>query len=152
MRPHTALAFLALAACSGRTEPGPIGAPLELRQYLPDSLRTATSTTVDSTYRRLIRVGPDSARVELSWTAYEHGSGRFLGTIAGRLLDRAPYDSLALRDLSNLKNEGSKLVQVEGARMRVAWFKKGIFGHRTGAVNFWFNAGGRSIVGVPDMP
>ena len=139
-----------LTACSGRMEPGPIGQPLDLRQYLPDSLRTNSPAGADSTYQQQISLGPDSARVELAWTAFQHGSGRYLGTIAARLLAMAPYDSLKLVDPSDLRNSGSKFVPDESATIRIIWVKKGPLGMKRGATKFWFSASGKSLVGLPD--
>jgi hypothetical protein len=150
MRACMAILGVALAACSGRMEPGPIGQPLDLRQYLPDSLRLGTPGVVDSTYRHQISVGPDSARVELSWTAFQHGSGRYLATIAARLLAEARYDSLKLVDPSDLQNSGSKWEADESAKVRVVWFKKGPLGVKSGAVKFWFSATGKRLFGLPD--
>jgi hypothetical protein len=74
MRKWTFVFAVALAACSGKMPPGPTGRPMELRKYLPDSLKTAPFPP-DSSYRQEIVVGPDSARVELTWTTFRHGTG-----------------------------------------------------------------------------
>lgn len=150
MRAWMTILGVALAACSGRMEPGPIGQPLDLRQYLPDSLRASPPGSVDSTYRQQISLGPDSARVELAWTAFQHGSGRYLATVGARLLTQARYDSLKLVDPSDLQNSGSKWVADESAKVRVVWFKKGPLGVKSGAVRFWFSATGKSLSGLPD--
>lgn len=150
MRPWMMVLAVVVSACAGTTPAGPIGQPMELRLYLPDSLRVNTAAAADSTFHRQIRVGPDSALVELTWTAFQHGTGRYLGTIAGRLLASAPYDSLTLRDVTELKNSGSRWVPVESAKIRVAWFKKRLFGRKSGATTFWFTAAGMNVVGLPE--
>ncbi len=150
MRPWMIVLPFVVSACAGTTPAGPIGQPMELRQYLPDSLRASTASGGDSTFHRQIRVGPDSALVELTWTAFQHGTGRYLGTIAGRLLANARYDSLTLRDVTELKNSGSRWVPVESAKIRVAWFKKRLFGRKSGATTFWFTAAGMNVVGLPE--
>jgi len=129
---------------------GPIGPPVDLRKFLPDSLRASTAPGSDTTFHQQMRVGPDSAPVELTWTAYQHGSGHYLATISGRLLADAQYDSLALQDVSDLENRGSKSVVDEAARIRVAWWKKSGVGTTTGMKSFWFTASGKSLVGVSD--
>ena len=110
MRRGALVTILAVTACSGSTNAGPIGAALDLRQYLPDSLRASASGTVDSTFRQVIRVGPDSAQVEVTWSAFQNGPGRYLASLSARLLAAAPYDSLSVRDLDELKNAGSKFI------------------------------------------
>jgi hypothetical protein len=150
MRACMAILGVALAACSGRMEPGPIGQPLDLRQYLPDSLKASSPGSVDSTYRQPVSLGPDSARVELSWTAFQHGSGHYLATITARLLTEARYDSLKLVDPSDLQNSGSKWQADESAKVRLVWFKKGPLGLKSGALRFWFSATGKRLSGLPD--
>ena len=138
---------IVVTACSGRTEAGPIGRPLDMRQYLPDSLRSAVASGTDSTFRQEIRVGPDSARVEMSWTAFQHGSGRYLATVSARLVTPVQYDSLVLGNISDLKNSGTKSGPIESAKAQVAWFKRGIFGRKAGVMNFGFDAAGRRTIG-----
>jgi hypothetical protein len=136
----------ALVGCSGRTEAGAIGQALELRQYLPDSLRATTAPAADSTFKQEIPVGPDSARVEMVWTAYQHGSGRFLSTVSARLVAPAPYDSLRFGNISNLRNSGTKSGPIESTSGQVVWFKRTIFGRKAGVMHFGFDAaGGRTI-------
>ena len=142
------LAFaVVVTACSGRREAGPIGRPLDMRQYLPDSLRSVVASGTDSTFRQEIPVGPDSARVEMTWTAFQHGSGRYLSTISARLVAPVQYDSLVLGNISELKNSGTKSEPFESAKAQVAWFKRGIFGRKAGVMNFGFDAAGRRTIG-----
>jgi hypothetical protein len=137
----------AVAACSGRTEAGPIGQPLELRQYLPDSLRSTVASAADSTFRQEIPVGPDSARVEIVWNAFQHGAGRYLTSVSARLIAPAQYDSLRFGNISDLKNTGTKSGPIEGAKAQVAWFKRGTVGPRSGVMNVSFDAAGGRTVG-----
>ena len=140
---------LALLACSGRTEAGPIGQPLDLRQYLPDSLRTSTGT--DSTYRKQLKVGPDSAPVEMTWTTFRRDSGHYLGTVAAQLLARAPYDSITVGGVSSVRNVGTKFVPTEGAKVRVSWFGSRFFRPIRGSTTFGFDGVGRHTI-EPDLP
>src|SRR5881394_2800371 len=91
MHRRMVLLLLVLSACSSHTPAGPIGAPMDLRPYLPDSLRSAAPSAGDSTFRQVIRVGPDSAQVEVTWAAFHAGAGRYLSSFSGRLLSPAPY-------------------------------------------------------------
>lgn len=145
MRSWTLVFAAALAACTGRTDAGPIGHPIELRRYLPDSLRSTTVAMPDSIFRRVIQVGPDSARVELVWTAFQHGSGRYLSGISARLMGPTTYDSLTLGSISRLRNAGSKFQMVESATVQVGWFRRSIAGLKDGATDFEFDAAGRSV-------
>ena len=138
----------ALAACRGQTQPGPIGKPLELRQYLPDSLRSATSSA-DSTFRQEIPVGPDSARVELVWNTFQHDSGRFLAELSARLVAPVRYDSLTLGNISGLQNVGTKTRPIESANVQVGWFRRAGLGHESGVMNFGFGGDGRRMIGPP---
>jgi hypothetical protein len=136
---------IVLGACSGQLPPGPAGKPMELRQYLPDSLRTGP-VTPDSTFKHEIVVGPDSARVELTWTTFKHGTGLFLSNVSARLVQPVRYDSLTLYDVSELKNIGSKVQTIESAKVRVAWYKTRFFSHSSGVTPFDFGANGRRVV------
>ncbi len=147
MRVWIVASVVVVGACSGRTEAGPLGRPLELRQYLPDSLRSAVGSGTDSTFQQEIPVGPDSARVDLVWKAFQHGSGRYLSSVSGRLAAPAPYDSVILGNISGLKNAGTKSDPIESAKVQVAWFKRGPFGHKAGLMNFEFDAAGRRTIG-----
>jgi hypothetical protein len=138
-----ALAF-ALTACSGRTDAGPIGAPVELRRYLPEDLQPITSA--DSTFSRRIRIGPDSAQIEMTWTTFRHDSGHYLNDVTARLLEPVPYDSIRLGQVSDLRNAGSKFVPVEEARLRVRWFKTSFLRHTSGESDFQFDAVGRRLI------
>ncbi|HSQ31274.1 MAG TPA: hypothetical protein VLN49_15545 [Gemmatimonadaceae bacterium] len=135
-----------LAACSGELQPAPIGKELDLRQYLPDTLRTP-ATPPDSTFHQEMPVGPDSARVEMTWTSFPRGSGQFLGSVSARLVSPVKYDSLNLGHISDLKNSGSKERPVASARVQVAWFKRTFLFHRSGVMNFSFDAGGSRSIG-----
>lgn len=141
---------VAVAACSGTTKAGPIGQPINLRSYLPDSLQTKEPGGTDSSFRQKMIAGPDSAQVELSWTSYRHGSGQYLADVRGQLLADVRYDSLRLVDVSDLENRGSKAAADESARIRVRWWKRGLTGMKTGAMNFQFTATGHSLVGPPE--
>lgn len=144
------LAAAALAACSGHTGAGPVGRAIDLRQYLPDTLRTNTSEAAESTFTQRIPVGPDNAPVELTWTSYRHGPGRYVGRIEARLMSAVPYDSLTLGGLSDLANIGSKWAPEASAKIRVGWFKRGLIGRRSGEVDFTFDAGGRRAIGAEE--
>lgn len=152
MRSWTLALAAVLAACTGRTEAGPIGQPLELRQYLPDSLRSPTATTADSIFRQEIRVGPDTARVELTWKTFQHGSGRYLSEISARLVAPVRYNGLTLGNVSELRNSGTKFQSVESATVQIGWSKRSISGRKTGATAFSFNAGGGRTIGLPVPP
>ena len=142
MRTWTMLATaFALAACSGRTDPGPIGATVDLRRYLPAQLQTTTAA--DSTYRRRIALGPDSARIEMTWTTFRHDSGHYLDDVSARLVARVSYDSIRLGQVSDLRNAGSKFVPAEAARIRLRWYKTSFFRHASGEADFGFDAIGR---------
>lgn len=145
MRKWTIVLAAGLAACSGNMKPGPIGQTLDLRQYLPDTLRTP-ATPPDTTYQDEIVVGPDSARVELTWTAFRHGPGRFVATVSARLLQPVHYDSISIGQVSELKNVGTKFEPVESAKIGIGWYKKKLFVHRSGVTPFRFDANGARTV------
>jgi hypothetical protein len=140
----TIILGLAITACSGKAAPGPLGSPVDLRRALPDSLRSETAP--DSVYHQRIAVGPDSARVELSWTTFQHGSGRYLASVSGRLLAVAPYDSLTLGAVSDLRNVGSKFEHVESGKIQVRWFKSAFMRDTSGTIGFTFDGLGRGGV------
>ena len=135
-----------LVGCSGELQPSPIGRELDLRQYLPDTLRSR-ATAVDSTFRQEMPVGPDSARVEMVWTTFQRDSGRFLSGVSARLVTPVRYDSLTLGNISELKNAGSKTRPVASAKVQVGWFKRTLLMHRSGVMNFSFDAGGSRSIG-----
>jgi hypothetical protein len=135
---------LALTACSGRTDPGPIGAPVDLRHFLPESLQVITSP--DSTFRRPIRLGPDSAQLEMIWTTFRHDSGHYLNNVSAQLLAPVPYDSIRLGQTSDLRNAGTKFVPAEAAKIRLRWFKTSFLRHMSGEADFGFDAIGRHTV------
>lgn len=137
----TIILGLAITACTGSAAPGPLGSPVDLSQALPDSLRSETAP--DSVYHQRITVGPDSAPVELSWTTFQHGSGRYLKSVAASLLAAAPYDSITLGTVSHLRNVGSKFEHVESGKIQVQWFKSSFRRHTSGALGFTFDALGR---------
>jgi len=134
---------LGLMACSGSKSPGPIGRPLDLRQYLPDSLKTGV--VPDSAFRHQLRVGPDSALVEVTWTPLRNGPSRLLGEVSARLVEPVKYDSLTIGDIANLKNVGTKTDPVESASMKIRWFKTWLTRPRTGVADFEFDAKGRRM-------
>ena len=135
---------LAITACTGSAAPGPLGSPVDLRRSLPDSLRSETAP--DSVYHQRIAVGPDRAPVELSLTTFRHGSGRYLASVAGRLLATAPYDSITLGKVSDLRNVGSQFEEIESGRIQVRWFKSSFMRHTAGTSGFTFDALGRGGV------
>ena len=134
------LALFASACSKPTTNPGPIGQPVNLRQYLPDSLRSGP-TEADSTFRQQVHVGPDSANVEMEWATFRHTSGRYLNKISAKLVSAAPYDSLVLGTVSDLRNAGSKSQPVESGRIKVAWFR----GRKSGEMSFDFDAAGAHL-------
>jgi hypothetical protein len=144
----TAVAALVIsAACSSRDIPaGPIGEAMDLRALLPTGLRDAARSTPDTTYSQRLSVGPDSAAVELVWTAFGVGTGRYLATLTARLIAPASYDSVRLGDVA-VENAGSKFDPVEAATIDLRWFKRSIGLRRSGATRFRFEAIGRRIVG-----
>jgi len=145
MRSWTTLALaLALSGCSGRTDAGPLGGPVDVRRYLPDSLQTITAA--DSTFRRRIGVGPDSAQVEMTWTTFRHDSGHYLNSVSARLLEPVSYDSIRLGQVSDLRNAGSKFVPAEAAKIRMRWFKTSFLRHTSGEADFAFDAIGRYTI------
>lgn len=145
MRTLCVVLVAALAACSNQMKPGAIGETVDLRQYLPDTLQTVAFSP-ESTFRQMIVVGPDSARVELTWTTFRHGPGRYLANVSARLLAPVPYDSLSLGQVSELENVGSKFEPSESAKIGVAWFKKTLLVHRAGLTPFVFDAQGRRTI------
>lgn len=150
MRSRTvALLGLTLLACSGRTDAGPIGQPIDLRRYLPDSLRTGTGA--DSTFRQKVPIGPEKAPVEMVWTTFQRDSGRYLATVAAQLPAPAPYDSIKVGEVSSLQNVGSKFVPIEGGKVRVRWFGRRLFRRVQGSTTFGFDASGRHTI-EPDVP
>lgn len=135
-----------LAGCSGELQPNAIGKELDVRQYLPDTLRSP-ATPVDSTFHQEMPVGPDSARVEMTWTSFPRGPGRFLAGVSARLVSPVHYDSLSVGNISDLKNSGSKEKPVAAAKVQVAWFKHTLVFHRSGVMNFSFDAAGSRSIG-----
>ena len=137
-----------LAACSGQMTPGPVGKAVDLREYLPDTLRTP-EVPPDTTYRAEIVVGPDSAHVELAWAAFRRGPSRLLANVSARLIKPVRYDSITLGRVSELINVASKFEPVESARIEVGWYKKKLFVHRSGVTPFRFDANGRRTIWPP---
>jgi hypothetical protein len=135
------------AACSGELQPGPIGQPLEMRQYLPDSLRSEAAAKPDSTFRQTIPVGPDSARVEIEWATFRHATGRYVSSVSARLTKSTKLDSLRLGNVSALKNSGTKTDPIESGNVQVLWYMHRITGRQSGAMNFGFDAVGRRTIG-----
>lgn len=146
MRSSTTLAVaFALVACSGgRTNPGPIGAPVDLRHYLPEDLQPITAA--DSTFIRRVSLGPDSAKIEMTWTTFRHDSGHYLNNVSARLLTPVPYDSIRLGQVSDLRNAGSKFVPAEAAKLRMRWFKTSFLRRMSGESDFEFDAIGRYVL------
>lgn len=135
-----------LTACSGQLQPGPLGQAVDMREYLPDSLRAQTDVKPDSTFRAQIVVGPDSAHVEIEWATFRLTTGRYFASISARLTATAKLDSLRLGNVSELINMGSKTDPLESAKIQVLWFKHVLWRHRSGATNFGFDAAGRRTV------
>ena len=145
MRKMAIALVMGLAACSGELQPGPMGKEVDLRQYLPETLRSP-ETKPDTTYHYAIVVGPDSARVELAWAAFRNGQGRYLATVSARLVKPVHYDSISLAPVSELKNVGSKFEAIESAKLGVNWYKTRFFRHRSGMTPFRFDASGTRTV------
>jgi hypothetical protein len=139
--------LLVLAACSKSVPAGPMGEPIELRQYLPESLRLRATEAADSSFRQLVAVGPDSAAVEVVWSSFAHDSGRYLATISARLVRPAPYDSLRLGAVVNLTNVGSRWKPIESGTTQILWYKGRSIFHRRGVIDFGFDAAGRRTLG-----
>ena len=146
MRRRMLASAVLLIACSGELQPGPMGKPLDMREYLPDSLRSQAAVKPDTTFRAQIVVGPDSAQVEIEWAAFRLTSGRYLASVSARSLAPAKLDSLRLGAVSDLINVGSKTAPVESAKIEVRWFKHSLLRHRAGATIFGFDALGRRII------
>lgn len=144
MRSLTLSLAFALMACSRSKSPGPIGRPLDLRQYLPDSLKAGV--VPDSAFRHQLRVGPDSALVEVTWTLLRNGPSRLLGEVSARLVEPVKYDSLTIGDIGDLKNVGTKTDPVESANMKITWFKTWLARSKRGITDFQFDAKGRRMV------
>ncbi|HSQ31278.1 MAG TPA: hypothetical protein VLN49_15565, partial [Gemmatimonadaceae bacterium] len=100
----------------------------------------------DSTFQQEVAVGPNKARVELTWITFRHGSGRYLASVSARLVDPVRYDSLVIGPVSELRNVGTKFDPSESAKLSVDWFKKTFFVHRSGVTPFQFDAQGRRTV------
>lgn len=145
MRVLAVACLLAVTACSRRLEPGPLSREIDLRQYLPDSLRSVTTPT-DSTFEKDVQVGPDGAHVRFTWNRFQRGSGRYLGTVGVRLLDSVRYDSVGVGPPSDLKNSGTKQQIVASATLSLAWSKRVFLWHKSGTTRFEFDAAGRTRV------
>jgi len=145
MRP-TLVLLMAIVACSGKTDAGPIGEPIDMRQFLPESLLTVTTGMPDSAFRHEVKIGSDSARVEATWKSVRHGPGLYLTDVRARLLSAAPYDSLRIGPVSSLQNVGTKSAPVEAAAVRLSWFKKAAAEQKQGSISLEFDAAGRRLV------
>lgn len=145
MRIVTLVFVAGLTACSGKMTPGALGNQADLRPFLPDSLRSAPAAA-ESTFRQEVAVGPNHARVELTWTMFRHGSGRYLASVSARLLEPVRYDTLSLEPVSLLKNVGTKFEPSESATLALGWSKTVFFVHRSGQTPFEFDAQGRRTV------
>jgi hypothetical protein len=84
----------------------------------------------------------------MAWTAFQHDSGRFLGSIAARLERRVPYDSLVLGTVSRLDNRGTKWAALESGNIDIFWYKKRLLWTRGGKTAFFFTAAGKSAAGA----
>ena len=142
MRSRVFVGLVFVAACHGRTPAGQIGEPLDLRAFLPDTLKQLVSSESDTSFSRRIKVGPDSVPVQITWTSFRHGPGRYLGTVSGKLMEPAPYDSMRVGSPSNLANDGTKDTVNATATIQVDWFKRFLMLNRRGTVAFRFNARG----------
>jgi hypothetical protein len=69
-----------------------------------------------------------------------------LASVTGRLLEAAPYDSITLGAVSDLRNVGSKFEQIESGKIQVRWFKSSFMRHSSGASGFTFDAEGKGGV------
>ena len=147
MRRWMPVLVLLVTACSGQLSPGPVGQPLDLKQYLPDTLRAESAAIPDSTFSQEFTVGPDSARVELHWATFRHTTGRYVSSISGQLKSPVNYDSFRLANVSSLKAVGTKSEPVEAGTIQVLWFKHKLSLHSSGAINFGFDAAGSRTIG-----
>jgi len=145
MRPMLVL-LMATIACSGKTDAGPIGAPIDMRPFLPESLRTVTAGLPDSAFTHVVKLGSDSAQVEATWKSVRHGPGRYLTEVHARLLSAAPYDSLSIGPVAELHNVGTKSEPVEAGTVRLNWFKESAADQKRGSINLEFDAVGRRLV------
>jgi hypothetical protein len=84
----------------------------------------------------------------MTWTVFQHDSGRFLGSIAARLEKRVPYDSVVLGRVSRLDNRGTKWAALESGNIDIVWYKKRLLWTRGGKTTFLFTAGGKGIGGI----
>ncbi|MFL5619062.1 MAG: hypothetical protein ACJ79A_11815 [Gemmatimonadaceae bacterium] len=98
-----------------------------------------------------MRLGPDSAPVEMTWTTFRRGSGRYLGALTAQLLAPARYDSITVGDVSSLRNVGTKFVPTEGAKVQVSWFGRRLLRHVQGSTTFGFDAAGKHTI-EPSAP
>ena len=144
MRWLTVVSVVLLAACSGTLPPGPMGQPLDMREYLPD---TARSGTPDSTFRAQLKLGPDSTSVEMEWATFRHTTGRYVSTLSGRTLTPSRLDSVRIGNVSSLQNMGTKTEPIESGTVQLLWFKHTLLWHSSGAKNFGFDALGRRTIG-----
>lgn len=143
MRRWTLSLALALMACSGTKNPGPVG-QLDLREYLPPEFKTGG--VPDTAYHVRFKLGPDSALIDVSWTPLQNGKARLLGDIKAELVEPVKYDSLRIGEIGNLINIGTKDEPVESATMKIRWFKTWLTRPRAGVTNFQFDAKGRRAV------
>ena len=109
---------------------------------MPDTLKKIAGTATDTSFSRVVRVGPDSAPVEVTWTAFGHGHGRFLGTSSARLTRPVRYDSLHFGNPTSLRNAGTKDSVNAIATLEVGWYKTTLFVHRHGTANVGIAARG----------
>jgi hypothetical protein len=145
MRRWTFSLAVAVMACSGTKKPGPLGQPIDLRDYLPPELKTG-GVSVDTAYHQRLKVGPDSALIEVTWTPLQNGKARLLGEVKAELLEPVKYDSLRIGEIGNLINIGSKMEPVESAALKVRWFKTWFTRPRAGYTDFQFDAKGRRMI------
>ena len=136
------LAF-ALTACSGTRSPGPLGQPLDLKEYLPEALKTGVP---DTAFHHRLKVGPDSALIEVTWTPFVNGRNRLLGEVRAQLLEPVKYDSITIGEIGSLQNFGTKSEAVESAGMKIRWFKTWWRRRSSGFTDFEFDAKGRRMV------
>lgn len=134
---------IALTACSGRTPAGSIGHAPDLREYLPDSLRTIRSAATDTAFHVGVKVGPDSAPITVSWTTGQRGAGRYLVSVSAQLESPVNYDSLRFGEVRELQNLGSRGAPIEAATVEIAWFRRRLFWAQSGLVNVGIDALGR---------
>ena len=141
--PRQCCTFGAATGCGGEVKPGPIGELIDLRAFLPDSLRTTSSSgRLVTPHHDTVMVGPDSVSVEIEWRSFEAGGGKYLLSAGARLLAPVKYDSMAFEKSGDPNNAGTHAVPIEAASFLVHWFKRDPGSARRGNVLLYLRADG----------